>query len=258
MAVATGTLQRRQNQEKKVAAKSKRDKIILAVGGLVLVAVLAFELPSILKGSSSSAPPVPATPAPTAAVSSTAVQTGTSSVAVVRRELAAIAKLPSKDPFQAQLGTGDAGSSTQLPSLAKEPRVRTSHFVVKNPFKVLIGAPVITATVAPLAKAPVVTPAKVASKASTQVTTLVGYIVVLRSLDSAATARQEVRRAHAQGLVSAAILYSSRYSTLRHGYWVVYLNRYPTMAAANAGLQEARAHGYASAYRRPVRKVTNR
>jgi hypothetical protein len=190
-------------------------------------------------------------------VSSTAVQTGTSSVAVVRRELAAIAKLPSKDPFQAQLGTGDAGSSTQLPSLAKEPRVRTSHFVVKNPFKVLIGAPATTAAVAPLAKAPVVTPAKVV-KASAPVTTLVGYVVVLRSLDSAAAARQEVKRAHAQGLVSAAILYSSRYSTLRHGYWVVYLNRYPTMAAANAGLQEARAHGYASAYRRPVRKVTNR
>ena len=140
MAVATGTLSRRQNQENKVAAKSKRDKIILAVGGLVLVAVLAFELPSILNGSSSSTPPAPATPAPTAAVSSTAVPAGTSSVAVVRRELAVIAKLPSKDPFQAQLGTG-AGSSTQLPSLAKEPRVRTSHFVVKDPFKVLIGAP---------------------------------------------------------------------------------------------------------------------
>jgi hypothetical protein len=86
----------------------------------------------------------------------------------------------------------------------------------------------------------------------------VGYVVVLRSLDSAAAARQEVKRARTQGLVSAGILYSSRYSTLRHGYWVVYLNRYPTMAAANAGLQEARAHGYASAYRRPVRKVTNR
>jgi hypothetical protein len=256
MAVATGTLQRRRNEENKVAAKSKRDKIILAVGGLVLVAVLAFELPSILKGSSSSAPPAPATLAPTAAVSSTAVPAGASSAAVVRRELAAIAKLPSKDPFQAQLGTG-AGSATQLPSLAKEPRVRTSHFVVKNPFKVLIGAPATTAAVAPLAKAPVVTPAKVV-KASAPVTTLVGYVVVLRSLDSAAAARQEVKRAHAQGLVSAAILYSSRYSTLRHGYWVVYLNRYPTMAAANAGLQEARAHGYASAYRRPVRKVTNR
>jgi hypothetical protein len=255
MAVATGTLRRR-NEENKVAAKSKRDKIILAVGGLVLVLVLAVELPNILKGSSSSTPPAPATLAPPAAAASNTVATGTPSAVVVRKELAAIAKLPSKDPFQAQLGT-NAGSSTQLPSLAKAPRVRASRFVVKDPFKVQVGAPANTVAAAPLAKPPAVTPAKAVAKAPAHVANVVGYIVVLRSLDSAAAARQEASRAHAKGLVSAAVLYSSKYSTLRHGYWVVYLSRYPTMAAANAGLQQARAHGYGSAYRRPVKKVRN-
>ena len=78
--------------------------------------------------------------------------------------------------------------------------------------------------------------------------------MILRSLDSKAAALREVKAAHAQGLRSAGILYSSKYTTLRHGYWVVYLNKYATWNAANAGLQTARSHGYSSAYRRPVRK----
>ncbi len=254
MAVATGTLRRRQNEEKKLAAKSKRDKVILAVGGVVLVAVLAFEIPNFMKASSSSTPAAQA-PAPTAAAPSTAVPAGSPTEAVIRKDLSAIAKLPSKDPFQAQLGT--SVTPTPAPTPAKAPKVRTSHFVSKNPFKVQVGAVVNASPAAPLAKAPSVTPAKTSHKATTppkHSAAPLGYIVILRSVDTKAAAQQEARKARAQGLVGASILYSSKYTTLRHGYWVVYLSKYPSMAAANSGLQQARAHGYGSAYRRPVKK----
>ncbi len=45
MAVATGALRKRQSLESKAAAKAKRDKLILVGGSVLLVAVLAFELP---------------------------------------------------------------------------------------------------------------------------------------------------------------------------------------------------------------------
>jgi hypothetical protein len=253
MAVAAGTLRQRQKQEAKLAAKSKRDKIILAVGGVLLVLVLLFEIPKVMKSSGSSAPPAPA---PTVGAPAPAATSGVGvpSEAVVRKELAAIAKLPAKDPFQPQLG--DSGAPVTTPSPTTGPRVRLHHFVLKNPFKAQVGAVSESAPAAPLAKPPAVTPAK-PKKSSAQThaaATPLGYIVILRSLDTKASALQEVKRAHGQGLLSAAVLYSSKYTTLRHGYWVVYLSKYPTPAAANAGLQQAHAHGYASAYRRPVKK----
>jgi hypothetical protein len=252
MAVAAGTIRRRRNdEEKKLAAKSKRDKIILAGGGVILLVVLVFEVPKVLSSGSSSAPapaPVAAAAAPVAAAPGAAP-----SPEVVRSDLRAIAKLRSKDPFQAQLGANTAVSTGMQP-LTHGPAVRHSHFVAKNPFKVQIGAPSNAAPAAPLATPPPVTTAKATHKASTGTNASSGYIVILRSLDTKVAAQQEVKKAHAKGLTSASILYSSKYTTLRHGYWVVYLSKYPTVAAADAGLQDASAHGYGSAYRRPVKK----
>ena len=251
MAVATGALRRRRNEEKRIAAKSKRDKLILGVGGVLLVLVLAFEIPKLMS-SSSSGSSTPA-PAPATAVPPTAAATGAPSPEVIRADLRQIAKLPPKDPFQAQLGADTAVSTTTQP-FTHGPRVRASHFVGKDPFKVQIGAPANAAPAAPLATPPTVSTTKATHKSSTSATASSGYIVILRSLDSKAAAQQEVKKAHAHGLSGASILYSSKYTTLRHGYWVVYLSRYATVAAANSGLQDARAHGYGSAYRRPVKK----
>jgi SPOR domain len=251
MAVATGTVRRRQKEENRLAAKSKRDKLLLAGGGVVLLVVLAIEVPSMLS-SGSSAPP----PAPAPAVSSPSASTvpGAPTPALIRQDFRAIASLPSKDPFQPQVAANTA--PTTVPTLATPPKVRASHFVSKNPFKVQVAASQASATpIAPLAKAPHVTPAKAPKKSGAKSATApLGYIVILRSLDSKAAAERELKRARGQGLVGAGILYSSKYTTLRHGYWVVYLSKYPSMAAANAGLQQARAHGYSSAYRRPVKK----
>src|SRR5215469_7898611 len=100
MAVATGTLRKQQRVEAKAAAKAKRDKIILIGGSVLLVAVLAFELPKVLGGSSSSTP----TSAPTvasapAATPSTPAVVGAPTPAVVAQQLKTISHLSQKNPF---------------------------------------------------------------------------------------------------------------------------------------------------------------
>ena len=227
MAVAAGTMRRRRNdEEKKVAAKSKRDKVILVVGGVVLLAVLVFEVPKVLSGSSSS-PPAPA-PVTAPAAPATAATGGVPSPEAVRSDLKAIAKLPSKDPFR-RSSAQIPRSTTGMQPLAHGPAVHSSHFVVKNPFKAQIGAPANATPAAPLATPPPVTSTKATHKSPKRPPRRSGYIVILRSLDSKAAAQQEVKKAHAKGLTSASILYSSKYTTLRHGYWVVYLSKYPTV-----------------------------
>ncbi len=173
--------------------------------------------------------------------------------ATITADLRRIAKLSTKDPFRPQLVQNSAASSAG-PKFAHGPAVRAKHFVTKNPFKAQLGAPAQTAAAAPLATPPHVTPASSSQHSSSASKAPAGYIVILRSLDSRASAEQEVKKAHAQGLTGASILYSSKYTSLRRGYWVVYLSKYSSMAAANSGLQLARANGYASAYRRPIKK----
>ena len=138
--------------------------------------------------------------------------------------------------------------------------MRTSNFVAKNPFKAQLGVDAGQAVPAvPIATGPgVAAPASgLTSTGSTTTKTsgvatsapTSGFIVVLRSLDSRAAGLEELKLAHIHGFPSAQLLFSSKYSTLRHGYWVVY-SRYPTAAGANDGVVQAKAHGYLSAYRR--------
>jgi len=256
MAVATGTLRRRQQKEAQ-AAKAKRDKVILAVGCVILLAALAFELPKVMHSGSSS---------PSTTTDTTATDAGTTAgtaaaaapaapVAItpaqVKHDLQLIAKLPTKDPFQPQLSTGTIASSGTQP-FATPPHVRLSHFVAKDPFKAQVVAPgaAETTQTAKLATPPAVTQTPSDSKANAPF----GFIVILRSLDTKKAGLAELKKARAQGLRSAGLLYSSKYTSLRHGYWVLYLSKYPSAQAADAGLQFAHTHGYGTAYRRPVKK----
>ena len=253
MAVATSSLRRRKNEEAKVAAKSKRDKMLLIGGSVVLVAVLAFEVPKLMHtlGGSSSSAPAPAV-TPVATPGAAAAVPGVVTPSEIRADFKQIASLPSKDPFKAQLDT--VASTTGTQPWGKAPAVRTSHFKSKDPFKVQLGE-VEAAPMAPLASpVPVSSPGPVKHKSSAAGASSHGFIVILRSLDTKASGQSEVRKAHAHGLSTAALLFSSKYTTLRHGYWVVYLDKYATAAQADAALKVARANGYTSAYRRPVRK----
>lgn len=92
-------------------AKEKKQKIMLAVLGVVLLGVLAFELPTLLKSGSSAAPPV--TPATTT--------TG--------------ATLPSSPPAS---GTAASASTATDPELVFSPAVdklsKLNGFQLKDPF----------------------------------------------------------------------------------------------------------------------------
>jgi hypothetical protein len=215
--------------------------------------VLAFEVPKVMHsgGSSSSTTSTTAASTPAATVTPTAPAAGTISPAQVQKDLKAIDALPSKDPFQAQLASNPT-SSQGLQTPATPPHVRASDFVSKDPFKAQISAGGTATTATPpiaTPQGPAVTPTRPSGKR-----TGTSYIVILRSLDTKAAGLSEVKKARKHGLTSASLLYSSKYTTLRHGYWVVYLSTYSSASAANSGLQLAHAHGYGSAYRRPVRK----
>ncbi len=78
-----------------------------------------------------------------------------------------------------------------------------------------------------------------------------GYTVVLVSLPEAAgrgAAVARAREAARAGVGDVGVLLSSRHSTLRAGYWVVFAGAFSTEAAAQAALAAVRSHGYPGAY----------
>ena len=101
------------------AARERKQKIFVVVGGLLLLAMLAFQLPKLLGGSASPE----ATPTPTAATPAAPGQpavTGAAPVALVGSTAAGSGKLTSfsvfaaKDPFVQQVETeSDLGAAAE-------------------------------------------------------------------------------------------------------------------------------------------------
>jgi hypothetical protein len=124
-------------------AKAKRQKIILAVLGVVFLAVMAYQLPTVLsalRGPSTEAttttpPPTPVavapgtpagTPAPTGAAPAAAA--GTSAlidsdppVEPAVGQLVSFDRFESKDPFAQQLGGGGGGTSQSTAPVSANP-----------------------------------------------------------------------------------------------------------------------------------------
>jgi SPOR domain len=78
-----------------------------------------------------------------------------------------------------------------------------------------------------------------------------GYTVVLASLSSESAARGQQARATAAGL-DAGVLFSSRFRSLRPGYWVVFSGVFGAQADAARRAAHAKELGYAQAYPRYV------
>lgn len=112
-------------------AKAKRQKIILAVLGVVFLAVLAWQVPSVLKimnkkpptaattppPAAVPAPGAPATPAPGTPVSATptpgaGLSDSDPAAQAAGGQLVTFDRFSSKDPFQQQALLADASSST--------------------------------------------------------------------------------------------------------------------------------------------------
>ncbi|MEX2612213.1 MAG: hypothetical protein WD380_01435 [Gaiellaceae bacterium] len=106
------------------AAKERKQKIFVVVGGVLLLAMMAFQLPKLLGGSSSSATPATETtavgdPASTAAAAPASTQTSVAlrdtdrPLAIVPGKLGSFTLFSKKDPFvqQAVTPAPSAGSA---------------------------------------------------------------------------------------------------------------------------------------------------
>jgi hypothetical protein len=241
MAVDAVRYRSRGKHDRDRAAKEKREKIILGVCGIVLLALLAFEGPKTLKklhGNPTAAPPAVA-PASSGAAGST----GTTAPQAAH-SLSRIAKLGAKDPFVQQLGgsTASAGGPVE----AVPPAVRTSHFVAKDPFvqQLTLAAPAPSVT-SPTNASP--------TSPSTGAAADGDYIVMLASVplsDGRAAAEHAAAAARNGGVKNVSIVNSSSYPTLRTGFYAVYSGPYPTLGALLPALQKVRGQGYPSAYTR--------
>ena len=100
-------------------AKQKRQKIIAAVGGLVLLALLGIQVPRVMKQLHKPPPPTLPPPTTTVAASSASVPSTPSSAPVLASadvkaadgQLASFSRFSSKDPFAQQLGDRGRGNS---------------------------------------------------------------------------------------------------------------------------------------------------
>ncbi|MEP6812974.1 MAG: hypothetical protein ABI990_08295 [Actinomycetota bacterium] len=226
MAQASIAHRRTSAREAATRAKRRRSKALVIGLGVVLAALLAFQLPKTLKllnGSSSSAatPPSTATPSATrsAAKKVPAILRGTGS---------------GTDPFAARA----------LPDL--DPRVGLGGG--RDPFATqLAAAPAVSVTAPALPKRLVIgTPG--AHKRVTH-----GWIVILASIPvqrGHASAAAFARRIH--GLGALSILNSSNRRPLRGGYWVVYAGPVKRLTAVSLLAAAVHAAGYTSAYIREL------
>jgi hypothetical protein len=244
-AVRYGSRKKRDRQ--RAAAKAKRDKIVLVVCLVVLLALVGIMGPKTLKqlhGSSTPAPVAAQTSAAStpAATAGGAIAPGAASSAT---SLAAISKFRAKDPFVQQLADS-SGAGTPAASAATGPPVRMTHFVAKDPF-------VQQLTLTPVATTPATDPG-LATKGGTPAKAGSGqYIIVLASVplsDGRGAASHAAAAARAKHVSKVSIVDSSKYPTLRTGFYAVYSGPYATLDALRPALEEARGQGYPSAYTR--------
>jgi hypothetical protein len=222
------------------AAKEKREKIVLAVCGVILLALLALEGPKMLKRvHGTQAAPAPAATATTASPSS--AQPAAAHAAATS---AALKRLAPKDPFVAQLGSAEGVPPPE--QIAAPPAVRESGFVAKDPFVQQLSASSSTAATPGSSTGPVASDSGASGKSG-------NYIVVLASIPlsygrhAAAQAASAARRL---GIANVSIVDSSGYPTLRTGFYAVYAGPYPSLGELQPVLEQIRGQGYPSAYTR--------
>jgi hypothetical protein len=78
-----------------------------------------------------------------------------------------------------------------------------------------------------------------------------GFTAILASVSTEAEARSIQSEATGRGL-DAGVLYSSEFSSLRPGYWVVFSGVFPNAERAEARAEHAQQLGYSDAYPRFV------
>jgi hypothetical protein len=208
------------------AAKQRRQKIMAIVGFVLLIAVMAYEVPKVLNrgggpaASSSSAPP-PSSVTTQPKTLPKSLRTGSGADPFVARTYASSDSgvgpaLPGRDPF-ATAATQAADTQASAPPPLPE--------------TIVIGTP--TASGA----------------------TVHGWIVILASIPTGrgqASAEAFARSARRDGIGAVGVLNSSNRKPLRGGYWVVYTGPVRTVSTAENLASSVHANGYRAAYVREL------
>jgi len=217
MASAAVAQRRRSPGAAQAAAKRRRQIVFLIVLSAVLAAMLAYEVPHLLKRSAA-----PSQAAPAATRPATPHGTKTLHGGYVGADPFVAKAVPNVDARAVRSGGGDpfTGRGPAGPVTAPGPL----------PGQIVIGRP---------------GGHRVARH---------GWIVILASIPSGNGRGSAARFArNARGRVgSLSILNSSRRRPLRGGYWVVYAGPYKTLGAVSRRAGTIRAAGYGSAYIREL------
>jgi len=219
MASAAALRRRGSANNARIAAKQRRQKVLVVVLVAVLAALLAYELPKILKRSSgSSLAAVPAAPA-----------------ASTPRHVSKYGGGNGADPFAPKaLSNGDAHA---VSGGGPDPFTGSpgSSWSAKNsplalPKQIVIGRP---------------GGHRVAKR---------GWIVILASIPTGngRSAALSFARGARRSVGGVSVLNSSNRRPLRGGYWVVYKGPYSTLTAVSQRAGTIHAAGYRTAYIREL------
>lgn len=238
----TSTAARRAAVAQQRAAKERRQ--LFLVGGLclVLVALLAFELPKLLKSSSSSSSSAPAPVVTTAAP--TAVPTATDAKATKAYEAAL--KSPPKDVFDLRT----VGSPTTLGSVATPAGLHDPFASPRSSEAAVAPVTPVTPVKVPQLPGKIVLGTPGAGKVA-----VTGWIVILASIPTAAgesSATSFAKTASKAGVGTISILNSSNRRPLRGGFWVVYTGPYTSLTQVSSAADNVHKSGFSSAYIREL------
>ena len=229
------------------AAKQRRQKILVIVGAILLVLILAYEVPhtlKLLKGAPTYVPaatPTPVVPGAAASAARAAADlralrrhkpVDTFAISQVQAGVSAYGQVATppglRDPFA---GTGGAAAPTASAPTTTTTTTTPTPQVQILPKQIVIGTP---------------GPGRVASH---------GWILILASIPTAqgrTSATATATKARKRGLNSVSILNSSNRRPLRGGYWVVYTGPYPSLASVNSASTHVHASGFSDAYIRQL------
>jgi hypothetical protein len=212
-----------------MAAKQRRQLIIVISLAVVLIGVLAWEIPHVLGGKKTpavvAAPPVPVAVPPASA----------------KDQLKALLKTAPADPFSAP-AAGSAGTVRDVPIPAGS----------RDPFAV--AAPVVGTPQAPAVTSPLPEQIVIGTPGGSRVASH-GWIVILASIptgEGETTATSFAAKARHGGIDSVAVLNSSNRRPLRGGYWVVYTGPYTSLSAVSQRATAVHSQGYPTAYIREL------
>lgn len=218
------------------AAKQRRQKVIAAVLGVILIAVLVYEVPKLVKAirGSKNSPTVPVTSAPPQA-------TLPSSSAKL---LAALRRSGPSDPFVQSLPAIDEPAVRDVPVPAGS----------VDPFAAQSSGSTAQSAAPPASLSPLPEKIVIGSPGGGRVASH-GWIVILASIptpEGQTSATSFAAKARSRGLSPVSVLNSSNRRPLRGGYWVVYTGPYATLSAVTSRSGSVHSLGYPTAYIREL------